>query len=47
MESEFLIAIERALQSRVNEIATVEDPAHDFLHFKRVVKVAKNFCAIE
>jgi len=47
MESEFLIAIERALQSRVNEIATVEDPAHDFLHFKRVVKVAKNLCAIE
>ena len=28
-------------------IATADDPAHDFLHFKRVVQTAKNLCAIE
>ncbi|WP_413291627.1 HD domain-containing protein [Bdellovibrio sp. HCB337] len=28
-------------------IATAEDPAHDLLHFKRVVKTARNLCAQE
>lgn len=47
MESNSLNEIESALLNRVKEIATADDPAHDFLHFKRVVKLAKNLCSLE
>lgn len=39
--------IEKALERKISEIASAEDPAHDFLHFKRVVKIAKEICAKE
>lgn len=41
------LAIEPALLQKISEIASVEDPAHDLLHFKRVVKTAKQLCAEE
>ncbi len=34
-------------EEKIREIATSEDPAHDLLHFKRVVKTAKRLCEIE
>jgi uncharacterized protein len=34
-------AFERRFESRIGEIASSDDPAHDFLHFKRVVDQAK------
>lgn len=38
---------ELQFESKISEIATNEDPAHDLLHFKRVVKMAKKLCAAE
>ncbi len=32
---------------RISEIATADDPAHDLLHFERVVKMAKKLCLAE
>ena len=34
-------------EKKISEIATSIDPAHDILHFKRVVKSAKELCHIE
>lgn len=34
-------------EKKISEIASVEDPAHDLLHFKRVVKTAKKLCELE
>lgn len=34
-------------EKKVREIATSADPAHDFLHFKRVAKTAEAICASE
>lgn len=32
---------------KISEVASVEDPAHDLLHFKRVVSTAKKLCKEE
>lgn len=39
--------IEKDLEQKISEIASAEDPAHDLLHFKRVVKIAKAICEKE
>lgn len=39
--------IEAHLSQKIQEIATADDPAHDFLHFKRVVATAKALCEAE
>ncbi len=41
------VEIESALENKISEIASSEDPAHDLLHFKRVVKLAKEICEKE
>jgi uncharacterized protein len=41
------LAIEAELEKKISEIASAEDPAHDLLHFKRVVKIAKALCEKE
>lgn len=41
------LEIEPLLQKKISEIASTEDPAHDLLHFKRVVKTAKFLCEKE
>lgn len=38
---------ENLLAKKILTIATAEDPAHDFLHFKRVVNLAKILCTEE
>jgi len=38
---------EALFESKIAEIATAEDPSHDILHFKRVVKTAKQLCQSE
>ena len=38
---------EAKFEEKIREIATAEDPAHDILHFQRVVKMAKKLCAEE
>ena len=35
-----MLEIEKILEKKISEIASVDDPAHDVLHFKRVVKMA-------
>ncbi|MFZ3229935.1 MAG: HD domain-containing protein [Pseudobdellovibrio sp.] len=42
-----LIKLEDVLEQKISKIASVEDPAHDLLHFKRVVKIAKSICKLE
>lgn len=42
-----LTKFEKQFQERISTIASAEDPAHDLLHFKRVVKTAKEICQIE
>lgn len=42
-----LVEIEEILAQKISTIASNEDPAHDFLHFKRVVNTAKFLCAEE
>ena len=39
-----LLKIEEILSQKISEIASSEDPAHDLLHFKRVVQTAKKLC---
>lgn len=39
-----VLEIEKALEKKIAEIASAEDPAHDLLHFKRVVKTARQLC---
>lgn len=41
------LEIETSLEKKISEIASSEDPAHDLLHFKRVVKTAKDICEQE
>lgn len=43
----FTLEIEKDLEKRISQIASAEDPAHDILHFKRVVRVAKVICEKE
>ena len=38
---------EEKFENKIAEVATLEDPAHDLLHFKRVVKMAKQLCEAE
>ncbi len=38
---------EKLFSARISQIASSVDPAHDVLHFKRVVATAKNLCAQE
>lgn len=38
---------EELFAKKIAEIATPDDPAHDFLHFQRVVALAKRICQIE
>lgn len=42
-----LNGIEQKLEEKISEVATSVDPAHDFLHFKRVVQTAKKLCREE
>lgn len=35
------------IEKKVVEVATSDDPAHDLLHFKRVVNSAKHICQLE
>lgn len=39
--------MEHIFEKKIAEIASPDDPAHDLLHFKRVVSVAKKICATE
>ena len=39
--------LERRLFEKISTVATNEDPAHDILHFKRVVRTAKSLCLKE
>lgn len=39
--------LENKLSSKISKITIGEDPAHDFLHFNRVVKTAKKLCILE
>ena len=38
---------ESQFESKISKIATADDPAHDLLHFKRVVALAKKICTLE
>lgn len=42
-----LAVIEQRLSDKISQIASSDDPAHDYLHFKRVVETAKALCAEE
>lgn len=42
-----LSAWESHFESKISEVASTEDPAHDLLHFKRVVALAKRLCEFE
>lgn len=39
--------IEPLLIEKISSVASSEDPAHDLLHFQRVVRAAKNLCEKE
>jgi uncharacterized protein len=38
---------ETKFEDKIREVASAEDPAHDLLHFKRVVGLAKQLCERE
>ncbi len=38
---------EAIFESKISEIASSDDPAHDLFHFKRVVGIAKRLCRLE
>lgn len=38
---------EKQFEKKISQIASDDDPAQDILHFKRVVKVAKEICKRE
>ncbi len=38
---------EQKIQSKMQELVTFEDPAHDLLHIRRVVSIAKHLCQME
>lgn len=42
-----LLQWEKQLADKISQIASSEDPAHDYLHFSRVVQTAKVLCAEE
>ncbi len=43
-EDRMNLEIEAELEKKIAVLASLEDPAHDLLHFKRVVKLAKDIC---
>lgn len=47
MKIEDLKNWEEKFKDKISEIATAEDPAHDILHFTRVVRTAKSLCEKE
>lgn len=38
---------EKQFEAKIAQVATAEDPAHDLLHFQRVVATAKKLCSAE
>ncbi len=42
-----LLDWEAKFESKLSGVASSDDPAHDLLHFKRVVRLAKYFCSRE
>lgn len=38
---------ETLFEKKITEVATLDDPAHDLLHFRRVVQLAKKICLQE
>ena len=42
-----LVNWEEKFEEKISTIASADDPAHDLLHFKRVVNLAKQFCSQE
>jgi uncharacterized protein len=38
---------EKLFEEKIEKVASNDDPAHDLLHFKRVVALAKNLCTQE
>jgi uncharacterized protein len=38
---------EKIFEAEITQRASLDDPAHDVLHFKRVVKTAKTLCKLE
>lgn len=47
MSEKSLTDWEGQFATRISEVASSKDPAHDLLHFKRVVALAKKFCKQE
>lgn len=41
------MTFEPLFEEKIHKIASLDDPAHDLLHVKRVVKTAKNLCEQE
>ena len=44
---QMISAWEKQFESKIATIASADDPAHDLLHFKRVVQMAKHLCIEE
>lgn len=42
-----LLVWEQQFEAKISQIASSDDPAHDLLHFKRVVRLAKEICERE
>jgi uncharacterized protein len=42
-----LLDWEKQFEDKISQIASTDDPAHDLLHFKRVVRIAKEICKRE
>lgn len=38
---------EKQFENKILEIASLDDPSHDILHFRRVVRLAKKICRLE
>lgn len=45
--TEDLLKWEQKFEAKIASVASAEDPAHDLLHFKRVVTLAKKLCLSE
>ncbi len=44
---ESFVRWESLFEKKISEVATTDDPAHDLLHFRRVVRMAKKICVAE
>lgn len=42
-----LVLWEKKFEAKISEVASSDDPAHDLLHFRRVVGLAKHLCELE